>query len=92
MLAKSLRRLLQVGLLSSLVFSTGCLGPSHLTGRLFDFNKDIEGKWTQEGVFVLLLPAYVVTSFGDKLIFNSVQWWTGENPIDPPKRGSDVGL
>lgn len=65
---------------------TSCLGPGHATARLYQVNNEVENKWGREGLFLLFIPAYVVTSLGDNLIFNSIQWWTGENPIDPPKR------
>lgn len=73
---------------------TGCLGAGHATGRLYQFNQSFENKWAQEGMFVLMLPGYVLTSVGDNFIFNSIQWWTGENPVDPPKESgaSEFGL
>ena len=45
-------------------------------------------------MFILLLPAYVLTSTGDNFVFNSVYWWTGENPVDPPTEPgpSEFGL
>lgn len=67
---------------------TGCLGPSHATGRLYQFNAEFENKWAQEGMFVLLIPAYILFSMGDQLIFNPIYWWSGNNPISPPgKKG-----
>jgi hypothetical protein len=80
---------------TSALLCTSCLGPGHATGRLYKFNRTaVENKWAQEGLFIVFLPAYVVTSFGDNIIFNSIQWWTGENPIDPPEGDgpSDFGL
>ena len=73
---------------------TSCLGAGHATGRLYKYNRGFENKWAQEGLFVVLLPAYVCTSLGDNLIFNSIHWWTGENPIDPPEGSgpSEFGL
>ncbi len=82
-----------VGLFAVLV-CTSCLGPGHATGRLYKFNRGFEHKWAQQGMFIVLLPGYVVFSIGDNLVFNSVQWWTGENPIDPPAGSgpSEFGL
>ena len=71
--------------LSLLLLLSGCLGPSHATGRLYQFNAEFENKWAQEGMFLLLIPGYILFSAGDQLIFNSIYWWTGDNPIDPPK-------
>ncbi len=77
------RAVLAVGL-CALLLGVGCLGPSHATGRVFQYNMSFESKWSQEGMFILMLPAYVLFSFGDKIVFNSIYWWTGNNPIDPP--------
>jgi hypothetical protein len=95
MSANWIRRIATLGSLGILLLlCTSCLGPGHATGRLYNFNRDFESKWAQEGMFIVLLPGYVVFSLGDHLVFNSVQWWTGENPIDPPdeRSPSDFGL
>jgi hypothetical protein len=78
----------------ALLLGTGCLGPGHATGRLYKWNSSFEGKWSKQGMFIVCLPGYIVTSIGDNLIFNSWQWWTGENPVDPPEsnQASDFGL
>ena len=88
------RRIVALACLCTLFLCTSCLGPGHATARLYNFNRDFESKWAQEGMFVLLLPAYLLTSTGDNLIFNSVQWWTGDNPINPPEglAPSEFGL
>ena len=77
-------RAFQLLALAALLTCASCLGPNHLTGRLGKWNTEIDGKWGNEVAFVLLLPVYMITSLGDMLIFNSIQWWTGNNPIDRP--------
>lgn len=72
--------------------STGCLGPAHVTGHVYEFNEEIDGKWKQEGTFILLLPVYIVTSFIDAWILNPIYWWTGEHPVSPPGATEEVGL
>ena len=74
---------------------TACLGPNHATGRLGQFNGKIENKWARQGAFMLMLPGYVLFSVGDNLVFNPIFWWTGNNPVDPPKAGSgpdEIGI
>ena len=63
---------------------SGCLGPNHATAHLGKWNSELDGKWGNEVAFVLLLPVYAVFSLGDVVIFNSIQWWTGDNPISTP--------
>ena len=74
--------LLAAGLLVS-----GCYGPFNLTRRLYHWNGQAGStKWEKEFVFLLLvvLPVYQLSTFGDAVIFNSMQFWTGNNPVDPP--------
>lgn len=75
------------GLLAVMLLTTACLGPNNTTGRLMKWNRSIESKWGSEAVFFVIFPAYLITSLGDVLIFNSIQWWTGKNPVDPPAAG-----
>jgi hypothetical protein len=75
-------------LLALMLFSTGCIGPNNTTKRLLTWNKSIDSKWGEECVFFVIFPAYLVTSLGDILIFNSIQFWSGKNPVDPPQGDS----
>lgn len=79
-------RALQVLALGALLSCASCLGPNHATGHLAKWNKEIDGKWGNEVCFVLLLPVYAIFSVGDMVIFNSIQWWTGKNPISRPTK------
>ena len=83
-----IRAIARLGCLCVLLLCASCLGPGHATGRLYKFNRSFENKWAQEGMFIVILPGYVLFSAGDNFVFNSVQWWTGENPIDPPDESS----
>ncbi len=73
-----------MALLCVLALSTACLGPNHATGRLARFNDDIDNRWAKQGTFMVLLPGYLLFSLSDNLVFNSIYWWTGNNPVDPP--------
>lgn len=69
------------------VLTTSCYGPFNATRRLHAWNGDVSHeKWVQEGVFLLLniVPVYGLWMLGDVLIFNSIEFWTGDNPVDPP--------
>ena len=54
--------------------------------RLHHWNGTVDGEWGNEGIFLLcaIIPVYGVCMLGDALIFNSIQFWGGENPISPP--------
>ena len=65
---------------------TSCFGPFNTSQRLHTWNREIENRWVGEGVFAVFRVFYVYSAafVGDALIFNSIQFWGGDNPIDPP--------
>lgn len=68
-----------------LVALPACLGPNHTVAQLGHWNTtEFENKWSQEGIFLLVFPAYIVAGIGDILLFNTWQFWTGINPIEHP--------
>ena len=64
----------------------GCYGPFNLTRRLHQWNGQVGGRWANEVVFLVFawLPVYSLSTLGDVLIFNSIEFWTGNNPVSPP--------
>ena len=75
-----------VGLLAIALVSSGCFGPFNLTRRLYRWNTEVGDKWEREIVFLLLAltPVYSATTLADAVVFNSMEFWTGKNPVDPP--------
>jgi len=73
---------------------SGCYGPFNLTRRLYNWNGQVgPGKWEKEFVFIILawVPVYELAGLGDAIVFNSMEFWTGKNPVDPPMmKRSDV--
>lgn len=72
--------------LALLLGAGGCYGPFNLTRRLYHWNGDVGGKWEQEFMFLLLVwaPVYAFTGLADSILFNSLEFWTGNNPVAPP--------
>lgn len=63
---------------------TACFGSFAATRALYSFNKGVSGdKWIQEIVFfaLLVVPVYSLFALGDVLLFNSIEFWGGSNPI-----------
>ncbi len=62
---------------------TGCYGPFRLTQKVHQWNGKVGDKWVNEGVFLVLtiLPVYSVTLLADAVVLNSVEFWTGKNPM-----------
>jgi hypothetical protein len=72
---------LTLGLCSS------CLGPNNAYNSIRDWNRDLsEQDWVVELVFLglYILPVYPIAHFGDIVIFNTVNYWSGDNPINDP--------
>jgi hypothetical protein len=69
--------------------STGCYGPFNLTKNVYHWNSGIKGsgevsdKWMKEFVFfgMIIVPVYMFSALLDGFIFNSIQFWSGDNPV-----------
>ena len=74
------------GLVALALLTSGCYGPFNLTRRLHAWNGTISDKWGREFMFVILawVPVYGLVALGDAVVFNSIEFWTGDNPVDPP--------
>ncbi|QHI70442.1 DUF3332 family protein [Tichowtungia aerotolerans] len=66
------------------ILLTGCTGPFVLTKKVHTWQTSFEDKWVDEVAFLgcIILPVYSLSTLADGLIFNSVEFWTGENPMD----------
>ncbi|MCF8364576.1 MAG: DUF3332 domain-containing protein [Bacteroidales bacterium] len=62
----------------------GCIGSFQLTKNLYNWNQnEVGGKWGSELVFAafIIIPVYAVTLFADGIVLNSIEFWTGSNPM-----------
>ncbi len=77
---------LLLGLL--LFLAPACYGPFALTSDINEWNQGVGEKWANEAVFVglIILPVYEIAVILDALLFNSLEFWTGRNPIDRNRR------
>ncbi len=80
---KSFKTATLAGLLLVASLTTACYGPFNATRNFHQWNGSVsENKWVDEGLF--LIPGCIVYPLclaGDSLIFNSIEFWGGENPI-----------
>ncbi|VGO23446.1 DUF3332 family protein [Pontiella sulfatireligans] len=72
------------GLLAAMMFS-GCMGHNALTQKVVKWNLETaESRWGREGIFVGLwiTLVYPICAFLDLLVFNSIEFWSGENNLN----------
>ncbi len=60
--------------------SAGCFGKFQLTGKLYEVNKSIDDKYVRSAATWIFVIPYALTGILDFLIFNVIEFWTGENP------------
>ncbi len=76
-------------LVGFLTVSAACYGPFNLTRNVYHWNSNIKGsgevneKWMKEIVFfgMIVIPVYMFSALLDAFVFNSIQFWSGDNPV-----------
>ncbi len=65
-------------------FTTGCTGSFNLTRKVYNFHRSQSDKWSDELCFlvVALIPVYGFATLADAIVFNSIEFWTGKNPVE----------
>lgn len=63
--------------------SAGCFGSFSAVRKLWAWNDDVGDKWVNWLVFVGLsfIPVYPLFGLADLLVLNSLEFWTGKNPV-----------
>lgn len=66
----------------SFIFSS-CIGSFGLHSKLVSWNQGISTKFVNELVFLAfnIIPVYGVCYMADALVINSIEFWSGSNPI-----------
>lgn len=62
---------------------TGCMGRHAMTKSVEDWNLETaDSRWGREGLFILTFPVTYVTNILDLFVINSIEFWSGTNPIN----------
>jgi hypothetical protein len=72
------------GMLAVLMLG-GCMGRNALTGKVLRWNLETaDSRWGREGIFLGLwiTLVYPICSVLDLLLFNSIEFWSGENNLN----------
>ncbi|MCK5834226.1 MAG: DUF3332 family protein [Lentisphaeria bacterium] len=72
-----------LGAVAGSMLLTSCTGPFQLTQKLHTWQTGFDDRWIDELAFLgcVLLPVYGISAFADAIVFNSIEFWTNENPI-----------
>ena len=81
---------LAIALASSMMLSS-CIGSFSLTNKLLGWNRQVGNKFVNELVFFAfwILPVYEVSALADVLVLNSIEFWSGTNPVAHGKKVID---
>lgn len=62
---------------------TSCIGSFGLSNKVLDWNNQIGSKFVNEVVFIAfwILPVYELSALADILVINSIEFWSGSNPL-----------
>lgn len=70
---------------------TGCIGSNAVTGKVMEFNlQAVDNRYARGGLNMLLAPVYALTVAADSIVFNSIEFWAGENPLNKKKHIFDT--
>lgn len=71
-------------LLAAMLPMQSCIGRFALSNKVLAWNNQVGSKFVNELVFFAfwVLPVYEVTMFADLVVLNSIEFWSGNNPVD----------
>ena len=80
---KKMKKISVAVLLSSAILLSSCIGSFRLTKTVHEWNSNVGDKFVNELVFLVLVivPVYEVATIIDAVVLNSIEFWSGENPM-----------
>lgn len=75
-------KLTVVGAVSCSLLFSSCIGSFSLSNKLLAWNQTVGDKFVNALIFIPLIPIYGITLVGDGLLFNTIEFWSGDNPIE----------
>ena len=71
---------------------SSCMGKFALTRNLYAWNEQVSNKFVNEVLFVAfwILPVYEVCGLADMLVLNSIEFWSGDNPLSASTKTIDT--
>ncbi|MBP3536096.1 MAG: DUF3332 domain-containing protein [Muribaculaceae bacterium] len=80
---KTAQKLIAVVMCAAMLSMSSCIGSFSLSNRLLGWNNHVGNKFVNELIFFgfWVLPVYEVCLLGDVLVLNSIEFWSGSNPM-----------
>lgn len=79
-------------LAATALLSTSCLGPCNAFQSTMSWNSRVtENKYLNELIYIPASMVHGLALFADVLVFNSLEFWTGDNPISKPQEFKSQG-
>lgn len=77
------KAMLVCALLGSSIMFSSCIGSFSLWNNLKDWNQGVSNKFVNELIFVAfhIVPVYEIAYLADVLVLNSIEFWSGSNPV-----------
>jgi hypothetical protein len=92
---RKLRTIAAIALIAIMgVALTSCYGKFALVKKVHQWNGTLGNKFVNEAVFLVLniIPVYGVCAFADVLILNTVEFWTGSNPMALQEGNNSINI
>ncbi len=89
---KTVMSVATVLLLASSLTLNSCIGSFALSNKVLSWNNQVGSKFVNEVVFFCfwVLPVYEVTMLADVLVLNSIEFWSGSNPMTASVKAVDT--
>lgn len=82
---KSLKYYISAILIGGLTIAqSGCYGPFKLTKSIYDWNGEVSDNGIVRSLLfvgMVVIPVYGFSLFIDAIFLNSIEFWTGSNPV-----------
>lgn len=61
---------------------SGCIGQMATSGMVMQMNLSaVDNRYARAGLYMLMSPVYGIAATADLFVFNTIEFWTGKNPI-----------
>lgn len=61
---------------------SGCIGQMAASGAVLKMNLSVvDNRYARAGLYTLMSPVYGLAATADLFVFNTIEFWTGKNPI-----------